>query len=221
VSRRGLTCACPLCGCDVAEQRTTPAPSRMARSSTARATAERRSRCVQSARRGPRGERPSVCVARRSRAAAAVAARSRHSCTIFRARAAAASASRGLPSCMRRGFCGGPLPPRPSSLRRPPQNRPCDARAARLLSRKVNVCEGRRRARALRPLLHDWRRVMTSLSDCGFCSRRVRSVGHGCGAVLLPTVQFTIGRGQVIKGWDQGFATMCRGEKAVLICRSE
>jgi FKBP-type peptidyl-prolyl cis-trans isomerase 2 len=32
---------------------------------------------------------------------------------------------------------------------------------------------------------------------------------------------FTIGQGQVIKGWDQGFATMKKGEKAVLKCRSD
>lgn len=30
--------------------------------------------------------------------------------------------------------------------------------------------------------------------------------------------EFTIGTGQVIKGWDQGFATMKRGEKAELVC---
>lgn len=30
--------------------------------------------------------------------------------------------------------------------------------------------------------------------------------------------QFTLGVGQVIKGWDQGFATMKKGEQAVLIC---
>jgi peptidylprolyl isomerase len=32
---------------------------------------------------------------------------------------------------------------------------------------------------------------------------------------------FTIGQGQVIKGWDQGFATMKKGEKAILRCRSD
>jgi len=32
---------------------------------------------------------------------------------------------------------------------------------------------------------------------------------------------FTIGRGQVIKGWDQGFASMKKGEKALLRCRSD
>jgi FK506-binding protein 4/5 len=32
---------------------------------------------------------------------------------------------------------------------------------------------------------------------------------------------FTIGRGQVIKGWDQGVATMLKGEKAILKCTSE
>jgi FK506-binding protein 4/5 len=31
--------------------------------------------------------------------------------------------------------------------------------------------------------------------------------------------KFTIGKGQVIKGWDQGFATMKKGEKAILRCR--
>lgn len=33
--------------------------------------------------------------------------------------------------------------------------------------------------------------------------------------------EFTIGQGQVIKGWDQGFATMSKGEKAILRCRSD
>merc|ERR1711871_1316430 len=33
--------------------------------------------------------------------------------------------------------------------------------------------------------------------------------------------KFTIGKGQVIRGWDQGFATMKKGEKAVLTIRSE
>ena len=33
--------------------------------------------------------------------------------------------------------------------------------------------------------------------------------------------KFTIGKGQVIKGWDQGFATMKKGEIAVLRCRSD
>lgn len=33
--------------------------------------------------------------------------------------------------------------------------------------------------------------------------------------------EFTIGQGQVIKGWDQGFATMKKGEKAILRCRSD
>lgn len=33
--------------------------------------------------------------------------------------------------------------------------------------------------------------------------------------------KFTIGKGQVIKGWDQGFATMKKGEKAILRCRSD
>mmetsp|Transcript_17221 Transcript_17221/g.41474 ORF Transcript_17221/g.41474 Transcript_17221/m.41474 type:complete len:469 (-) Transcript_17221:142-1548(-) len=32
---------------------------------------------------------------------------------------------------------------------------------------------------------------------------------------------FSVGVGQVIKGWDQGFATMKRGEKAILKCRSD
>jgi len=32
---------------------------------------------------------------------------------------------------------------------------------------------------------------------------------------------FTIGQGQVIKGWDEGFASMKVGEKAVLTVRSE
>lgn len=35
------------------------------------------------------------------------------------------------------------------------------------------------------------------------------------------TFKFTIGKGQVIKGWDQGFATMKKGEKAILRCRSD
>lgn len=33
--------------------------------------------------------------------------------------------------------------------------------------------------------------------------------------------KFTIGKGQVIKGWDQGFASMKVGEKAILRCRSD
>ena len=33
--------------------------------------------------------------------------------------------------------------------------------------------------------------------------------------------EFTIGKGEVIKGWDQGFATMKKGEKAILRCRSD
>jgi FKBP-type peptidyl-prolyl cis-trans isomerase len=33
--------------------------------------------------------------------------------------------------------------------------------------------------------------------------------------------KFTIGQGQVIRGWDRGVASMKRGEKAVLRCRSE
>jgi FK506-binding protein 4/5 len=33
--------------------------------------------------------------------------------------------------------------------------------------------------------------------------------------------EFTIGKGQVIQGWDQGVATMKRGEVANLICKSE
>ena len=33
--------------------------------------------------------------------------------------------------------------------------------------------------------------------------------------------KFTIGQGQVIKGWDQGVATMKRGEKCILRCRSD
>ena len=33
--------------------------------------------------------------------------------------------------------------------------------------------------------------------------------------------KFTLGQGRVIKGWDQGFATMKKGEKAVLTCAPE
>lgn len=33
--------------------------------------------------------------------------------------------------------------------------------------------------------------------------------------------EFTIGRGEVIKGWDKGFASMSKGEKAILRCRSD
>ena len=32
---------------------------------------------------------------------------------------------------------------------------------------------------------------------------------------------FTLGQGRVIKGWDQGFARMKKGEKAILRCRSD
>jgi peptidylprolyl isomerase len=35
------------------------------------------------------------------------------------------------------------------------------------------------------------------------------------------TFVFTIGQGRVIKGWDQGFARMKKGEKALLRCRSD
>jgi peptidylprolyl isomerase len=33
--------------------------------------------------------------------------------------------------------------------------------------------------------------------------------------------KFVIGQGSVIKGWDQGFATMKKGEHAILRCRSD
>ena len=33
--------------------------------------------------------------------------------------------------------------------------------------------------------------------------------------------EFTCGVGQVIKGWDQGFASMCKGEKAILTIQSD
>ena len=33
--------------------------------------------------------------------------------------------------------------------------------------------------------------------------------------------EFTIGKGEVIKGWDKGFATLSKGEKAILRCRSD
>ena len=33
--------------------------------------------------------------------------------------------------------------------------------------------------------------------------------------------KFKIGKGQVIKGWDQGVATMHKGEKAELFCRAD
>lgn len=35
------------------------------------------------------------------------------------------------------------------------------------------------------------------------------------------TFKFVLGKGNVIKGWDKGFATMRKGEKAVLRCRSD
>jgi peptidylprolyl isomerase len=35
------------------------------------------------------------------------------------------------------------------------------------------------------------------------------------------TFKFTLGQGQVIKGWDQGFASMRKGEKAILRCGSD
>jgi FKBP-type peptidyl-prolyl cis-trans isomerase len=33
--------------------------------------------------------------------------------------------------------------------------------------------------------------------------------------------KFTVGHGQVIKGWDQGFLSMKKGEKAILRCRAD
>ena len=33
--------------------------------------------------------------------------------------------------------------------------------------------------------------------------------------------KFQLGQGRVIKGWDQGFATMKKGEKAILTCAPE
>jgi peptidylprolyl isomerase len=33
--------------------------------------------------------------------------------------------------------------------------------------------------------------------------------------------KFTLGEGQVIKGWDLGVATMCQGERSILTCKSE
>lgn len=33
--------------------------------------------------------------------------------------------------------------------------------------------------------------------------------------------KFTLGVGQVIKGWDSGFASMKKGEKAILVCSPE
>jgi FKBP-type peptidyl-prolyl cis-trans isomerase len=33
--------------------------------------------------------------------------------------------------------------------------------------------------------------------------------------------KFNLGEGRVIKGWDEGFATMKRGERATLICSPE
>lgn len=35
------------------------------------------------------------------------------------------------------------------------------------------------------------------------------------------TFKFILGKGSVIKGWDQGFAAMRKGEKAILRCRSD
>lgn len=35
------------------------------------------------------------------------------------------------------------------------------------------------------------------------------------------TFKFVLGKGNVIKGWDKGFATMRKGEKAILRCRSD
>ena len=32
---------------------------------------------------------------------------------------------------------------------------------------------------------------------------------------------FVLGQGRVIKGWDEGFATMRKGEKATLVCSPE
>lgn len=35
------------------------------------------------------------------------------------------------------------------------------------------------------------------------------------------TFKFQLGRGNVIRGWDRGFATMKKGEKAFLTCRAD
>ena len=38
-------------------------------------------------------------------------------------------------------------------------------------------------------------------------------------ASSVASLKFTIGQGQVIKAWDEGFASMKVGEKAILKCR--
>lgn len=53
--------------------------------------------------------------------------------------------------------------------------------------------------------------VGTLLSGEEFDSSRTRGT----------PLKFQLGRGAVIKGWDLGFATMSKGEKAILTCREE
>ena len=44
---------------------------------------------------------------------------------------------------------------------------------------------------------------------------------HACAGFLKPPFEFTIGVGQVIKGWDEGLKGVCVGEKLKLTIPSD